>query len=208
MNIPGIPGYGAGLGIKQSNRLNKDYGEGNWSLTGGKGYAQSGTISKYDRKRGGNITVPVYTKIQAAPSPTPTPTPTPAATPAPTSTPQTVTPTTPQYQPQFDTSAFEAQISGLNQQISNLTSGFQTQLQTITSQMQQERADAAKRMEEMQGNFAQALAAREPRARVEGIRTPDKGTGGASQQQLQRRGVSGTFGRSGDRLMKISALNV
>jgi len=127
-----------------------------------------------------------------------------------TSTPKQteVTANIPEYKPQFDTSAFEKQISGLNEQISNLTSGFQTQLETITSQMQQERADATKRMEEMQGNFAQALAARESRPRVEGIRTPNKGTGGATQQQLQRRGVSGTFGRSGDRLMKISALNV
>ena len=46
------------------------------------------------------------------------------------------------------------------------------------------------------------------RSTIEGIRTPDKGTGGQSQQRLQRTGVKGSFGRGGDRLMKISSLNV
>ena len=64
-------------------------------------------------------------------------------------------------------------------------------------------------MQAMQGSFAQSLASyNTQRERVQGIRTADRGTGGATQQQLQRRGVKGTFGRSGDRLMKISSLNV
>lgn len=120
-----------------------------------------------------------------------------------------VTPTTPEYQPiTFDTSGFERQISGLNTQISSLTSGFQSQLGALQTQMQEEREAAAKRMEEMQGSFAQAMAQRGERPRVEGIRFADRGTGGATQQQLQRRGIRGTFGRAGERLMKISSLNV
>ena len=120
-----------------------------------------------------------------------------------------VTPTTPEYQPiTFDTSGFEKQISGLNTQISSLTSGFQSQLGALQTQMQEEREAAAKRMEEMQGSFAQAMAQRGERPRVEGIRFADRGTGGATQQQLQRRGIRGTFGRAGERLMKISSLNV
>ena len=129
----------------------------------------------------------------------------------------TVTPNIPEYQPQydtqpqqpaFDTSGFESQIGDLNARIGDLTSGFQNQLGALQSQMEQERAEAAARMQEMQGSFQQALAAKGQRQQVEGIRFADRGTGGATQQQLQRKGVRGTFGRAGDRLMKISALNV
>ena len=102
----------------------------------------------------------------------------------------------------------ESQISGLNSQIGSLTTGFQNQLGALTAQMQQEREAATKRMEEMQSGFARALAERGDRPRVEGIRFATRGTGGATQQQLQRRGVRGTFGRTGERLMKISSLNV
>ncbi len=115
---------------------------------------------------------------------------------------------TPTQQPMFDTSGMESQISGLNSQIGSLTTGFQNQLGALTAQMQQEREEATKRMEEMQSGFARALAERGDRPRVEGIRFATRGTGGATQQQLQRRGVRGTFGRTGERLMKISSLNV
>jgi hypothetical protein len=73
--------------------------------------------------------------------------------------------------------------------------------------MTAEREEAARAMEEMQQRFAQSMT-QQNRPRVEGIRFATSGTGGASQQQLQRRGTRGTFGRGGDRLMKISALNV
>lgn len=80
-----------GLGSKSISRLNKEYGEGNWSLTGGRGYAQSGTIQKYDRTRGGNVTVPVYSKIQAAAAPD--------SAPAPASDSATAAPSTSQAKP-------------------------------------------------------------------------------------------------------------
>ena len=58
-------------------------------------------------------------------------------------------------------------------------------------------------------NRFNSKAARGPRTRVSGIRFADRGTGGATTKyNLQRRGVRGTFGRSGERLMKISSLNI
>jgi hypothetical protein len=135
----------------------------------------------------------------------------------------TVTPDIPAYQPQydtpaqtptqtqqpaFDTSGLENQITGLNQTIGDLTAGFQNQIGTLQAKMEEERAAAAARLQEMQGSFQQALAAKNERQQVEGIRFADRGTGGATQQQLQRKGLRGTFGRAGDRLMKISSLNV
>ena len=176
------------------------------SGTAPKGYYMAGTQTVSNKA--GEKTYNVYRPLQISAAPTPTPTPAPAPTPTPTPAP-TVTPTVPQYQPQtFDTSGLESQISGLNTQISSLTSGFQSQLGALQTQMQEEREAAAKRMEEMQGSFAQAMAQRGERPRVEGIRFADRGTGGATQQQLQRRGIRGTFGRAGERLMKISSLNV
>ena len=169
------------------------------SGTAPKGYYMAGTQTVSNKA--GEKTYNVYRPLQISAAPTPTPTPTPEPT--------TVTPSIPQYQPQtFDTSGLESQISGLNSQISSLTSGFQSQLGALQTQMQEEREAAAKRMEEMQGSFAQAMAQRGERPRVEGIRFADRGTGGATQQQLQRRGIRGTFGRAGERLMKISSLNV
>ena len=115
----------------------------------------------------------------------------------------------------FDTSYYDDLIAGqdqtisdLNMRIGDLTNTFQTQLGQMTTAMEQERADAAAAMQEMQGNFAQAMAQRGNRARVQGIRFADRGTGGATQAQLARRGLRGTFGRRGERLMKISSLNV
>ena len=99
-------------------------------------------------------------------------------------------------------------INNLNMKIGDLTSTFQNQLGQLTSAMDQERADSAAAMQEMQGNFAQALSQAGGRERVQGIRFADRGTGGASQAQLSRRGLRGTFGRGGERLMKISSLNV
>ena len=173
-----------------------------------KGYYQSGTTTRSNKA--GTQTYAIYSKLPTQQAPAPTPAPAPAPTPSPTATPQptTVTPDTPVYEPQFDTSGLESQISGLNSQISSLTSGFQNQLGALQTQMQQEREAARLRMEEMQGSFAQALSQRGERPRVEGIRFAGRGTGGATQQQLQRRGVRGTFGRAGERLMKISSLNV
>jgi DNA-binding transcriptional MerR regulator len=105
---------------------------------------------------------------------------------------------------------FRSEDARIEQQtnLNNQLKGLQGELGSLKTQMQQERDAAAKRMEEMQGSFAQAMAQRSERPRVESIRFADRGTGGATQQQLKRRGIRGTFGRAGERLMKISSLNV
>tara|TARA_Y100000004_G_C8844774_1_gene382059 strand:+ start:68 stop:853 length:786 start_codon:yes stop_codon:yes gene_type:complete len=127
-----------------------------------------------------------------------------------------------EYQP-FDfsqmTAAYDQQIQNLNNQIAGMTANFQNQAAQMQQQMAAERAETAQRMQEQQNMFGQRMqeqqnmfgqqmAAASPRDRVQGIRFSDYGTGGATQAQLARQGTSGTFGRTGDRLMKISSLNV
>ena len=52
-----------GIGSKGIKSLDKEYGEGNWNLTGGKGYAASGTIKQYGRRWNGYRDVTVYHKL-------------------------------------------------------------------------------------------------------------------------------------------------
>ena len=103
---------------------------------------------------------------------------------------------------------YSDQFSGMNTAISNMSTTFTNQLTSLTNQMAAERKAADDRMAEMQQSFQQQLAARREKPRVSGIRFANRGTGGASTNQLMRRGVRGTFGRTGDRLMKISSLNI
>ena len=116
-----------------------------------------------------------------------------------------------EYQP-YDfsemTSAYDQQIQDLNDQIAGMTANFQEQAALMQKQMEEERAEAEKRLQEQQNMFGQQMAASRPRDRIQGIRFADYGTGGATQAQLARRGTSGTFGRTGERLSKISSLNV
>ena len=53
----------AGIGSKRLRALDKEYGEGNWNLTGGKGYAASGTVKQYGRAYGGYRDATVYHKL-------------------------------------------------------------------------------------------------------------------------------------------------
>ena len=82
----------------------------------------------------------------------------------------------------------------------------------FAAQMQKDREEADKRMAELTSSFQaqlrQQAANMRERPKVEGIKFATRGTGGMTQQQLRRGGVSGTFGRGGDRLMKISSLNI
>ena len=103
---------------------------------------------------------------------------------------------------------YSDQFAGMSTAISDMSTNFTNQLTTLTNQMAAERKAADDRMAEMQQSFQQQLAARRERPRVSGIRFANRGTGGASTTQLMRRGIRGTFGRSGDRLMKISSLNI
>ena len=85
---------------------------------------------------------------------------------------------------------------------------FKEQFQSLTDQLKAEKESSAKALEEMRGSFTQAMSQRQERPRVDSVKFADRGTGGATRQQQQRRGIRGTFGRAGDRLMKISSLNV
>lgn len=103
---------------------------------------------------------------------------------------------------------YSDQFKGMNDAILGLSGTFTEEIARLTGQMAADRKASDDRMAEMQQSFAQQLAARGPRTRVSGIRFADRGTGGATTGQLMRRGVRGTFGRSGERLMKISSLNI
>ena len=103
---------------------------------------------------------------------------------------------------------YSDQFAGMNQAISGLSTTFTNELARLTGQMTADRKASEARMAEMQQSFQQSLAARKNKPKVSGIRFADRGTGGATVGQLMRRGVRGTFGRSGERLMKISSLNI
>lgn len=103
---------------------------------------------------------------------------------------------------------YSDQFSNIGKSITDLSTAFTGEIGRLTEQMGKDRKAAEDRMAEMQQSFQQSLAARKSKPRVSGIRFADRGTGGRSSSQLLRRGVRGTFGRSGERLMKISALNI
>jgi hypothetical protein len=52
-----------GIGKKDIRRLDKEYGEGNWNVTGGKGYAASGTVKQYGRQYNGYRNATVYHQL-------------------------------------------------------------------------------------------------------------------------------------------------
>ncbi len=132
----------------------------------------------------------------------------------------------PKYEP-YDFSkeraGYENRISGLNDRISGIQAGFQSQLADTTAKMSAERVaaeqrlglsfksqlqtsqtEAAQRQQQMSDQYRSSLQASQTRPEVEGIRFATRGP--ASQPRMK--GISGTFGRKGGRLMKISALNV
>jgi hypothetical protein len=132
----------------------------------------------------------------------------------------------PKYEP-YDFSAerkeYEDRISGLNTKIGDIQTGFQTQLADTTAKMSAERAaaeerlglsfqsqlqasqnEAAQRQQQLTDQYRSSLQASQTRPEVAGVRFATRGP--AAQSRMQ--GISGTFGRKGSRLMKISALNV
>jgi hypothetical protein len=132
----------------------------------------------------------------------------------------------PKYEP-YDFSAerkeYEDRISGLNTKIGDIQTGFETQLEDKTAKMSAERAaaeerlglsfqsqlqasqnEAAQRQQQLTNQYRSSLQASQTRPEVAGVRFATRGP--AAQSKMQ--GISGTFGRRGSRLMKISALNV
>ena len=132
----------------------------------------------------------------------------------------------PKYEP-YDFSAerkqYEDRISGLNTKIGDIKTGFETQLADTRAAMSAERAaaeerlglsfqsqlqasqnEAAQRQQQLTDQYRSSLQASQTRPEVTGVRFATRGP--AAQSRMQ--GISGTFGRRGSRLMKISALNV
>ena len=132
----------------------------------------------------------------------------------------------PKYEP-YDFSAerkeYEDRISGLNTKIGDIQTGFEKQLADTTAKMSAERAaaeqrlglsfqsqlqasqnEAAQRQQQLTDKYRSSLQASQTRPEVAGVRFATRGP--AAQNRMQ--GISGTFGRRGSRLMKISALNV
>ena len=187
---------------KQISRLNKEYGEGNWSLQGGKGYAASGTTSLYKKGWGGYRDVPVYSKLPEPPKPA-----APAAAPAPAAAapaPQSAAPGTlavGDFQdPQGpDTSAQEA----LAATIAQMQQGFMQSIQQQQQMFQQMQDSQTKRMEALQNQMMQAQIEQQQRPEVAGVKMASGQAG--TPMQIAKRGVSGAFGRKG---MRIQSLNV
>ncbi|QDP67897.1 MAG: hypothetical protein Unbinned8622contig1003_37 [Prokaryotic dsDNA virus sp.] len=102
---------------------------------------------------------------------------------------------------------YSKQFKAYEDRIASITGGFQKQISDLQSSMAQEREDFQKQQEELATGYQRAMA-RQYRPSVEGIRFADRGTGGARQKDLRMQGIRGTFGRKGDRLLKISSLNV
>lgn len=96
--------------------------------------------------------------------------------------------------------------------LNTFTQSTRESMAGFAAQMQRDREEADKRMAELTSSFQaqmrQQAANMRERPKVEGIKFATRGTGGMTQQQLRRGGVTGTFGRGGDRLMKISSLNI
>ena len=90
----------------QKVQLDKEYGEGNWNLTGGKGYAASGSVRKTGKSDGSGMKVPVYSKVPTTqvqePAPDPTPVPAPQRTTGPVDSPQRLPVGNRQQQSNFD----------------------------------------------------------------------------------------------------------
>ena len=217
--------FGMKIGASQINRLNKEYGEGNWNLTGGKGYAASGTVKEYSKVFGGYKNRTVYQKlpevqqttkepvqepevVEKTPPPKFTPTELPvndpyadAATQPTTAAPTTAAPTTTSTpeQPSFSDQLSEITKvfqSGFQKQIADMQAANETRMTQIMNQMQTYQQQAAQSQREL----------------MIGLQARDRNPADVRMARSgeQRRGLSGTgttgyFGR-GD--MRISSLNV
>lgn len=190
-----------GLGSKSVRKLNKEYGEGNWNLSGGKGYAASGTVKKYGKAYGGYRDMTVYHKLptpQAAPAPAPAPPPAAAPAPAP-SAPQPLPVNNFPPPPAPDTSAADA----LAAQIAAMQQGFMQQIQQQQQMFQQMQQSQNENMAALQQQMMNAQAMQAERPEVAGVKMASGAAG--TPMQIAKRGISGAFGRKG---MRIQALNV
>lgn len=195
----------AGIGSKKLKKLNKEYGEGNWNLTGGKGYAASGTVKQYGKAYGGYRDATVYHKLPEPPKPAAAaPAPAPAPAPAEPAYNPASPPTLPVDNfPEPQGPSMEDIASKFQEQIAAMQQGFMQSMQQQQQMFQQMQVSQSERMEALQQQMMQAQVAQQQRPEVAGVKMAE-GAGG-TPMQIARRGVSGAFGRRG---MRISSLNV
>jgi hypothetical protein len=102
------------------------------------------------------------------------------------------------------TESLAAQQSAAQKEFEALRGTMSQQRQQYEAGLAAERAAAEQARQEQAMSFQRSLAQQRSAPQVEGIRFASRGP--AAQAGMQ--GISGTFGRRGGRLMKISALNV
>lgn len=192
-----------GLGSKGVSRLNKEYGEGNWNLTGGKGFYASGTTDVYNRQEGGMVKKTVYTK---APKPQKPPAPQQQAAPAVQQDTSQIDALQPldvgqQAEPQGPTME---DIAGMFAgQIAEMQAGLTQSMNQQAQMFAEMQAAQNERMENLTMQMMNAQIASQARPQIMGVKGANSSAGDA--MTIARRGVTGAFGRGG---MRIQNLNV
>jgi hypothetical protein len=192
-----------GLGSKGVGRLDKEYGEGNWNLTGGKGFYASGTTDVYDRRQGGMVTKTVYSKAPEPQAPAAQAAPVQQAAPQQT---QQQTGLTPLDVGQFEEPegpTLEDVASMFAGQIADMMEGVQQGLQQQGQMFAEMQAGQNERMENLTQQLMNAQIAGQQRPAVMGVKGATSSAG--TPMSIARRGVTGAFGRGG---MRIQNLNV
>lgn len=193
----------SGLGSKGVGRLDKEYGEGNWNLTGGKGFFASGTTNFYDPK-GGTVQKTVYSKAPEPEAPAAQAAPVQQA--APQQTQQQQTGLTPLDVGQFEEPegpTLEDVASMFAGQIADMMAGVQQGLQQQGQMFAEMQAGQNERMENLTQQLMNAQIASQQRPAVMGVKGATSSAG--TPMSIARRGVTGAFGRGG---MRIQNLNV
>lgn len=192
----------SGLGSKTVNRLNKEYGEGNWNLTGGKGFFASGTV---DKNFGPNMGVGSTTVYSKAPQQKAAPVQQQEAAPVQQDTSQIdeLQPLNVGQQAEPEGPTLEDVASMFAGQIADMMAGVQQGLQTQSQQFAEMQAAQNERMENLTMQMINAQIASQQRPQIMGVKGATSSSGDA--MTIASRGVTGAFGRSG---MRIQNLNV
>jgi|TARA_R100000479_G_scaffold31759_1_gene12893 hypothetical protein len=212
-----------GIGSKGIRRLDKQYGEGNWNLTGGPGYAASGTVKQYGKQYDGYRHATVYHKLPTIQETKPEEVEEPdlkdlaqeswvtgprAELPVDEHNPETGEVSPPDgAQSSTTTEGTDFLASLISDQVKSMQSMFKESMQQQMMQFQQMQEAQNQRMEALQAQMMQSMrdqaAMQQTRPEVAGVKMAE-GTAG-TVLQIARRGVSGAFGRRG---LRISSLNV
>ena len=149
----------AGLGSNRVRALDKQYGKGNWSLTGGPGMFQSGTVQRYAQNRGGMHQAPVYSKPKKEKEKKPKKPPAPPAPAAPPPTQQQTTLPGDNFPSPQQGPSMQDVAGQFASQIAEMQAGFMQSMQQQQQAFQQAQMQQQQRMEAMQQQMMQAQAA-------------------------------------------------